>query len=153
MIVPSVSGAILGINFDTAGLFALSGSTANGLLTSIPKSLSIRYGGTNFNYLTSISLTSLHTDFNLLLSAQEYNRLRFRLTDIGQTLKIDYKVADNFVEILTIPVNLDINDTTTYKIGIGYTTPVSGAAATRAIFSIRDFHVEGKTEVPEYDII
>ena len=153
LIVPSVSGAILGINFDTAGLFALSGSTANGLLTSIPKSLSIRYGGTNFNYLTSISLTSLHTDFNLLLSAQEYNRLRFRLTDIGQTLKIDYKVADNFVEILTIPVNLDINDTTTYKIGIGYTTPVSGAAATRAIFSIRDFHVEGKTEVPEYDII
>lgn len=153
LIIPSVSGAILGINFDTTGLFALSGSTANGLLTSIPKSLSIRYGGTNFNYLTSVSLTSLYTDFNLLLSAQEYNRLRFRLTDIGQTLKIDYKVVDNFVEILTIPVNLDITDTTTYKIGIGYTTPVSGATATRAIFSIRDFHVEGKTEVPEYDII
>jgi len=153
LIIPSVSGAILGINFDTTGLFALSGSTANGLLSAIPKSLSIRYGGTNFNYLTSVSLTSLYTDFSLLLSAQEYNRLRFRLTDIGQTLKIDYKVSDNFVEILTIPVNLDITDTTTYKIGIGYTTPVSGAAATRAIFSIRDFHVEGKTEVPEYDII
>ena len=153
LIIPSVSGAILGINFDTTGLFAISGSAANGLLTPIPKSLSIRYGQTNFQYLTSVSLTSLYTDFDLLLSAREYNRLRFRLTDIGQTLKVDYKVSDRFTEILTIPVNLNITDITTYKVGIGYTSPVSGAASTQAIFSIRDFHVEGKTEVPQYDII
>jgi hypothetical protein len=153
LIIPSVSGAILGINFDTTGLFAISGSTANGLLTSIPKSLSIRYGQTTFDYLTSIPLTSLYTDFNLLLSSQQYNRLRFRLTDIGQTLKVDYKTANGFSEILTIPVNLNITDNTTYKVGIGYTSPVSGATATQAVFSIRDFHVEGKTEVPEYDII
>jgi hypothetical protein len=153
LIIPSVSGAILGINFDTTGLFAISGSAANGLLAPIPKSLSIRYGQTNFQYLTSVTLTSLYTDFDLLLSAQEYNRLRFRLTDIGQTLKVDYKVSDSFAEILTIPVNLNITDSTTYKVGIGYTSPVSGASATQAIFSIRDFHVEGKTEIPEYDII
>jgi hypothetical protein len=153
LIIPSVSGAILGINFDTTGLFAISGSAANGLLTPIPKSLSIRYGQTDFQYLTSVSLTSLYTDFDLLLSAQEYNRLRFRLTDIGQTLKIDYKVSDGYTEILTLPVNLNITDNTTYKVGIGYTSPVSGASSTQAIFSIRDFHVEGKTEVPEYDII
>jgi hypothetical protein len=153
LIIPSLSGAILGINFDTTGLFSLSSPTVNGVTTTIPNSLSIRYGQTNFDYLTSISLTSLYTDFDLLLSAQEYNRLRFRLTDIGQTLKVDYKISNNFTEILTIPVNLNITDYTTYKVGIGYTSPVSGAAATQAIFSIRDFHVEGKTEVPEYDII
>ena len=153
LIIPSLSGAILGINFDTTGLFSLSSPTANGVTTTIPNSLSIRYGQTNFDYLTSISLTSLYTDFDLLLSAQEYNRLRFRLTDIGQTLKVDYRISNNFTEILTIPVNLNITDYTTYKVGIGYTSPVSGEAATQAIFSIRDFHVEGKTEVPEYDTI
>jgi hypothetical protein len=128
LIIPSLSGAILGINFDTTGLFSLSSPTVNGVTTTIPNSLSIRYGQTNFDYLTSISLTSLYTDFDLLLSAQEYNRLRFRLTDIGQTLKVDYKISNNFTEILTIPVNLNITDFTTYKVGIGYTSPVSGGS-------------------------
>lgn len=149
----SVSGAVLGINFDTTGLFSLSSGVVNGLTAPIPNSINIRYGETDFEYLTSVSLSSLYTDFSLLLSSQDYNRLRFRLTDIGQTVKVDYKVSNEYQEILNIPVSLNINDSTSYKIGVGYTSPVSGAGASQAIFSIRDFHVEGKTDTPEYDII
>ncbi len=151
--VQSLSGAILGINFDTTGLFATSGSAASGLLVPIPNSLSIRYGQTNFEYLTSVSLTSLYTDFKFLLSSQEFNRLRFRLTDVGQTLKVDYSNTNSFVEIASIPINLSINNNTAYKIGISYTSPISGSNAKPAIFSIKNFHVEGKTDIPEINTI
>jgi hypothetical protein len=149
-----VVSAILGINFDTTGLFALSGnSVSKGILSAIPNSLTVRYGQTNFEYLTSVALTSLYTDFKFLLSSKEYNRLRFRLTDVGQTLKVDYKIQDNFVEIFKIPVDIDITNNTAYKVGIGYTTPVSGNNAKQAIFTIKNFHIEGKTESPNSNII
>jgi len=54
-----VVSAIIGINFDTTGLFALSGnSVSKGILSAIPNSLTVRYGQTNFEYLTSVALTS-----------------------------------------------------------------------------------------------
>jgi hypothetical protein len=149
-----VVSAILGINFDTTGLFALSSnSVSKGILSTIPNSLTVRYGQTNFEYLTSVALTSLYTDFKFLLSSQEFNRLRFRLTDIGQTLKIDYKNQNNFTEIFKIPVSLNLSNDTTYKVGIGYTSPVSGGNAKQAILAIKNFHIEGKTDTPNSNII
>lgn len=149
----SVVSAILGINFDTTGLFALSSDLFGGILSATPNRLSIRYGQTNFNLITSVPLSSIYTNFPFLLSSIEFNRLRFRLTDVGQTLKIDYKTLNGFTEIFKIPIKLHLNNNTTYKIGLSYTSPVSGSDSSPATLAIKNFHVEGKTEAPTTNII
>lgn len=149
-----IDGAVIGVNFDTTGYFALTADSIDGISSTSPDRLSIRYGSTDYSLLTSVSLSSLSNEFILLTSNQAFNRLRFRLTDVGQTLKVDYKPESSvYEEILSVPVNLTINDNTSYKIGIGYTAPVYGVDSIPAIFSIKNFHVEGQTSSPTYNEI
>jgi hypothetical protein len=150
--VDGVSGAILGINFDTTGIFALSGNGVAGISASDINSISIRSGQSAlFGLLTSVAISSVDTEFNLK-TGEGFNRLRFRLTDIGQTIIVSRQsTTGKFVDILSTPTNLTINDDTLYKIGIGYTSPVSGASSTKCKFAIRNAHFEGKTDSPTYN--
>ena len=150
-----ISGALIGVGFDTLGVFAASG--AEGLSTGIdisliqPNSLTIR-SGTSFAYLTSISLSSLDPTFALMQPVLSYEQLRFRLTDIGNTLEIARLVDDEYRILLTYPVNLGVALSAFCHAGISYSAPLSGIA-TAAKFGIRNFHIDGITDSPTVSIL
>jgi hypothetical protein len=150
-----VSGAAIGINFDTTGLFALSSSSdIGGITDTVENSLSIRSGeSTNYSLLTSTPLSSLDSSFYLTSDENAFQTLRFRLTDIGQTIKIDVLRDGIYNEILSYPINLQIDDNTQYKVGISYTSPVSGRDSTPYKFSIKNFHIDGVSATPDSNTV
>jgi len=149
-----LSGAVIGINFDTTGLFAVSGSGVDGVSAAKSNTLSIRGGTTGYDLLTSVELSSLNVNIPLTLSAIDYNRLRFRLADIGSTLKISYSDGNaNYIDLLSYPINLPVITTTSYKVGVGFSGPVSGIDAIASKFSIRNYHVEGVYDEPTTEVL
>ena len=149
-----LSEAVIGINFDTNGLFAVSGSGVDGVSAAKSNTLSIRGGTTGYDLLTSVELSSLSVNIPLTLSAIDYNRLRFRLADIGSTLKISYSDGNaNYIDLFSYPINLPVITTTSYKVGVGFSGPVSGVDAIASKFSIRNYHVEGVYDEPTTEIL
>lgn len=144
--ISGVSGAVFGIGFDTSGLFAVSG---NGLETGLTGNThsAITLRGTNFNYLTSIALSSLDLSFTLLSSTLNYQSLRFRLHSTGRYIEISRLVDYEYVTLLDFPTSLEPTPDTFYKVGVSYAAPLSGISSS-AKFAIKNFHVEGSTMIP-----
>jgi hypothetical protein len=142
-----ISGAVMGIGFDTTGSFGMSGnSLATGLASPILNSLTIRVGS-EFAYLTCIALSALDSSFTILSNVDVWNVLRFRLGYNSTVLYIDRYVDNVYRNILTIPTTLSVLSSTMYKVGASYAGPISGNS-TSAVFSLKGFHVEGSTDLP-----
>jgi hypothetical protein len=153
-----ISGSVLGVGFDTTGFFAvsaLSGSKfiRDGIdeLSRIPNSVSIRGAAPTYSYNTynfNKALSSLDSDFKIVESGIKFKTIRARLGNVGKTLYIDYRYdADSdFKQLLQYDVNLSITDTTKYKVGLSFSTPIS-SNNTNSIGNIylRNFHTEGST--------
>lgn len=158
--VNGISNTILGIGFDTTGLFALSAQYVNGassytrsgvgLDLTKKNSLIIRGSSPNYPLLYNNELSALNTGLNLLDNTGTiFNTVRFRLGNIGRTLFVDYKPINStgYINLLTLPVNLNVVDTTVYAIGISFASPVSGLSAnTITNFRVKNFHIEGRTD-------
>lgn len=154
-----ITNAVLGIGFDTMGLFAVSGINFRpfGVDYSVakPNSLTIRGGYSGFNLLYNESLSSLNTNVTLLTNTEDYQWLRFRLGNIGQTLYIDYRRNDNdsYSQMLELPVTLTINESSFYSVGISYAYPLSSTVfsetQSNTIFRIKNFQLEGSGVIPE----
>ena len=148
-----VSNAIVGIGIDSTGVFGLSATGRDGLNESdiIPNSIAARGGSTDYfsmsafnNYYRAIS------SFNIVDNNTQPKALRFRLGDIGRSMYLDYKHdLDGCYENIA---RVDIGDLfgivpasdTFYRIGMGFTTPVSANNANAvADFYFRTVHVEG----------
>lgn len=161
---PGLSGAILGVGFDTTGLFAASAaigavSIRDGINSSnvYKNSITIRDGFTigstqDYSYDTyayTVPITSLiDTTFNIVESAAIYKTIRARLGNFGRTIYVDYRYSPNedFINILTKTISAVITDTTYYKVGVSFATPISSSNAnsTGNIY-FKNFHTEGAT--------
>jgi hypothetical protein len=153
-----INNAVLGIGFDTMGVFAVSGidSRTNGIPYSAakPNSVTIRGGYSAFDMLYNESLSSLNTSFTLLTNTDTYQWLRFRLGNIGQTLYIDYRQSDSdsYTNIVQLPVTLTITDSTVYSIGISLAYPLSSTTYSEqnnTVLRIKNFQLEGSTTAPD----
>ena len=145
-----VSGAVFGVGFDTTGEFGVSGNgVVTGLVDPIPNSFSYRSGST-FTYLTGMALSDVQSTLTLLTSTDDFTYIRFRLTDVGRTFEIATKDAtsNGYVTIYSYATNLVPALTSTYKVGIAFTTPVTGNGGADTTFKIRNFHVEGNSNTP-----
>jgi hypothetical protein len=103
--------------------------------------------GTNFNLLCSFSLFSNITP--LIKTSNEFNILKFNLTDFSRILKIYTKNKNSNTYKLekTIETGLNVVDNTFYQIGIGYSTPVI-LGQDKIILKIKNFHVQGNQNIP-----
>jgi hypothetical protein len=122
-----VIGGVLGITLDTNNNFNIY--------------------GTNFNLLCSFSLFSNITP--LIKTSNEFNILKFNLTDFSRILKIYTKNKNSNTYKLekTIETGLNVVDNTFYQIGIGYSTPVI-LGQDKIILKIKNFHVQGNQNIP-----
>lgn len=145
--ISGLSGAALGIGFDTLGLFAASGNGKDsGVAANNVASLTIRTGST-FAYLTTIALSALDSSYALISSALAFETLRFRLHSAGSFLEIARFENDAYKVLLDYPVSLNVATSSFYRVGVSYAAPLCGYAPA-ATFAIKNFHVEGFDAAP-----
>jgi len=155
-IKPGISGAVIGIGFDTTGLFAASASIGSTIIRDgidknkiFKNSITIRSNSPEYDYEDysyTVPLTSLNTTFSIVESAVNYKTIRARLGNVGRTFYIDYRNTpqDDFKNILTRNVILNSNIDSLYRVGVSFATPISSnnPNATGNIY-LKNFHVEG----------
>jgi hypothetical protein len=135
----------LAIAFDSTGYFALSNSTNPGLAPSAktPNSLIIR--DPNNTVVTNEELSNLNTSFFLASSAKSFQTLRFRLTNAGRMLRIDFK-TDNSSYSPIISKSLtgfDVDINKYMYVGLTFCSPISSDNITPSTFYLKNFTVEG----------
>lgn len=119
-----VNGAVLGVMFSSDNKITIKKGTSFSTLTS-------------FNLFQSLS--------PLVKTTEIFNTIRFNLTDVGQTLKIDVKdLEDNYVNIAEIPTYIVPSENTYYKIGFSYSTPLI-IGNNKITLKIKDIHAQGIT--------
>lgn len=159
--------AVIGLGIDSTGTFGLSAgeyySNSNplsGTLSAfyrdgyaesdrIPNSATIRSGTSN-NYLMSSFnyYHALSNGFNVIPNNWRSGALRFRLGNVGRTLYLDAKdTLDGCYRsicVANIGDVLDVTGTTFYRIGFGFTTPVSANNDDATCqFFFKNVHMEG----------
>ena len=162
-IQPGISGAVIGVGFDTTGLFAASAyagmtNIRDGIVAGdcTPNSIIIRsewpsYSFNTYNY--NKPLISIDSEFKIVESSVKYKTIRARLGNIGKKLYIDYRynVEDDFKPLLEYDLNLNITETTKYKVGVSFATPIgSDLGSAAGNIYIRNFHTEGSIVAGTY---
>lgn len=147
--VSGVSGAIIGVGFDSTGLFAASG---NGLSTGINASQVIRNAitirtGTNFAYVTTFAATAFDSAFTVVQSSAALQQFRFRLTDASNTMEIAHWNGDSYDVWCNVPVALNLPVSAFCRAGFSFASPLCGNAAI-AKFGIANAHFEGSIAAP-----
>lgn len=151
--VSGVSGAIIGIGFDSTGLFAVSG---NGLSTGIDVSQAVRNAitirtGTNFAYVTTFAATAFDSTFTVVQSSDALQQFRFRLTDASNTMEIAHWNGESYDVWCNVPVSLSLPTSAFCRAGFSFASPLCGNAAI-AKFGIANAHFEGSTTAPTQQI-
>lgn len=142
------NNGILAIAFDSTGLFALSTVTRGGVgLGSIRRnSLVIRNHSDDL--IVNTQLSSMRSDFVLMSGGFAYQTLRFRYSQAGNKLSIDFKRSDqteftlltSIVTRLVTPVGMGNVFT-----GFSYCSPISSATMSPGTFRIKNFHTQGNS--------
>jgi len=155
-----ISGALLGVGFDSTGLFAASASIGSSVIRDgigidkvIKNSITIRGGWPEYSYneesFTSSISALTNTTFYVVESALNYKTIRARLGNLGRTLYIDYRnnTSDYFTNILTKDVTLYPAMTSLYKVGVSFATPISSDNYIHTgTIHFKNFHVEGTSD-------
>lgn len=103
--------------------------------------------GTTFSTLTSFNMPAIASPIKN--STVNYNTIRFNLTDIGQTLNIAIKnkSTNSYNTIASIAVNLNPLNSTFYKIGFGYSSPLTAGDA-KIVLKLKDIQYQGINTIP-----
>lgn len=156
-----VSGAVIGVGFDTTGLFGVSAAIGTYVSRDGVKdhevqknSIAIRGGATSYAYNTLsfyTPITSIDSNFSIVENTLNYKTVRARLGNLGRTLYIDYRnnPSDAFINLVTQNVSLSVNVDTLYKVGLSFASPISSSDPNKVgIFYLKNFHVEGSPYIP-----
>lgn len=157
-----ISGGVIGVGFDTTGLFAVSATATDTFLSAsvfvrdgidqsncIANSVSIRGGWPNFSfnqYNYNAALTSIDSSFSIVEPEIKFKTIRARLGNVGRTIYVDYRNTpeEDFRPLVVKDINLNITSSTKYKPGISFASPIySNSLSTVGIFHIKNFHTEG----------
>lgn len=149
------TSGILAIAFDSTGYFALSNSTNPGVPKSQVKPNSLIIRDTNNVVVFNETLSSLDTQFFLTSSTKNYQTLRFRFSNSGKKLSVDYKTDTTRYKTLT-SISLTSFDPTIHSIlypGLTFCSPISSNSITPSTMFIKNFHVQGNLNTPSYETL
>lgn len=142
-----VAGIIMHIAFDSTGLFAVSGSQRPGIHPSNAKKNSLVIRDYNSNIIVNEHLSAISSNFSL--TSNEFTVLRFRYSNIGQKLFIDYRPISvtDFISLTSINLGYRIvgfQNTDGIYTGFSFCSPISTTAANlSASLLLKNYHVEG----------
>lgn len=135
---PGVSGAAVGVGFDSSGAFSSRQyGLGTGVIDPALNSYTVRAGSDYTAVMYGI------TPFAILQPQENFTSLRFNLTNLGQTLNIDYKenIFTPYTRIASAETGMLCVEDTYFKIGVSYASPTSGTLP--AIFKIKNIHTHG----------
>jgi hypothetical protein len=123
-----ITGAVLGFMIDSDNIIKIK-------------------TGTTFNTITSFPIFSILSPF--IKTYQDFNILRFNLTNCSQTLNIaaKNKETNRYIKLASINTGISAFDTDFYKVGFGYSSPLNSGEL-KCTFNIKDIHVQGNTSIP-----
>lgn len=142
-----VAGIIMHIAFDSTGLFAVSGTQRPGISPQNAKKNALVIRDYNSNVIVNEHLSAISSNFSL--TSNEFTVLRFRYSNIGQKLFIDYRPVSvtDFTNLTSINLSYRIvgfQNTDGIYTGFSYCSPISTTAANlSASLLFRNYHVEG----------
>ena len=144
---------ILTIGFDSTGYSALSSPLRNGVLLSAVKPNSLIIRDSNNDIIFNEELSSLDTSFILSSAIKTYQTLRFRYSNAGKKLSVDYKKPDTEYSTLTsINIStLSISDSVVVYPGFCFCSPISGLSITPSTMFVQNFHTQGNIDYPTYE--
>lgn len=150
--------ALISIAFDTTGYNALSTSFRPGLKISEIKKNSITIRDEDerviyHNALSALALSGAKTTVMMTSSQKYWQTLRFRLSNLGSKLDIDLKTDKDYTTILSLPVNIAITNDDNVYVGFTFTSPVSSSISPNSTLFLNNFHIQGNTSEPTYEII
>ena len=132
----------LGVGFDFAGTFSLSGDVGTGGLSSInPNSICLRGSAPDYEFITATNnLTTYPTSFKLFdigTPSTSERSARIRITDLGNTVIVDLKDSptSNYVNYLNTQLNYRLPPYCRFY--VGYSGPSD------LTFKIRNINVNG----------
>ena len=150
-----LSGALIGVGFDSTGCFAVSATSSlsavrDGVADNqrISNSISIRGAAPYYKY-SEYNVNRRLSAYNFNVVDSNKKTIRARLGNVGRTLYIDYRYSANedFINILTQDVTFTIAPSSRIRPGITFATQVSGSSSvTRVYFG--NLTVEGKSDSP-----
>lgn len=148
------TNGVFSITFDSTGYFALSSGGNSGISrsNSIPNSLIIRDSSNTVVY--NQALSSLDPEFYLTETPKTYKTLRFRFSNGGKILYIDWKkYKTNYKNLLTLPISFDIESNATLYTGFTFCSPISSKTITPSTLFLQNFHTQGCVENPSYEVL
>ena len=148
------TNGVLSIAFDSTGYFALSSNSNSGVsvVDVIPNSLIIRDNSDQVIY--NQSLSSLDTEFLISETPKTYKTLRFRLSNGGRMLYIDYKgFQKKYKNLLSLPISFDISTYNTLYPGFTFCSPISSASLQPSTLFLKNFHTQGCMLDPTYETV
>lgn len=138
---------ILAIAFDSTGLFALSSQSRPGVGRGSLKqnSLIIRDDQNNVTFYDHLS--NIDTDFVLVSSGKYYQKLRFRFSNMGKTISIDYQKPDTttYKNLTSVDLSITTEGYPFVNVGFSYSSPVSSSVLNPSVMFLKNFHVQGNT--------
>jgi len=130
------------IAFDSSGLFALSSidhPNGVGINDIIPNSLIIR-DSTGVIYNQQLPFD---------IGDNTERIIRFRYIN-KKEISIDHKTDNNLYEtLIRIPINIGSNNNSFYPTFF-YTSPISSANSSDSTLYLKNFHVQGNTQIPTF---
>lgn len=147
--------SVIGIAFDSTGYFALSTSIRSGVPRSGIKSNSLIIRDSTNSVIFNEALSSLDSRFILSSAIKTYQTLRFRYSNAGKKLYVDYKTSDyDFRNLASVTVSsLQISDNTIVYPGFSFCSPISSVSIDPSKMFLTNFHVNGSIESPTYEVI
>lgn len=145
---------VLAVAFDSTGYFALSTPTTVGVSMSSVKKNSLIIRDCDNKIIFNEHLSVLDPDFVLAQSPRIYQTLRFRLTNAGTRLYVDYKAIGSSYEPLTSVdmTGFNPNVATPVYIGLTFCSPMSSNATPSTLF-IRNFNYGGSSDPETYELV
>lgn len=148
------NNGILAIGFDSTGLFALSSSSRGGVGLGSVRRNSLIIRDAYDDVIVNVQLSALDSRFTLLSGGNIYQTLRFRYSQAGNKLSIDFKrnVDTNFITLTSIVTELVVpDDFPEVYTGFCYCSPISASATSPATMRVRNFHTQGNTLLENYE--
>jgi len=148
----NVPNGIFAVAFDTTGRFALPIGPHPGVALSAIKQNALIIRNSSNEVILNESLSSLSKDFILTQPDKTFQTLRFRYTNGGKKISVDYRVGTSNYITLTSVALTSPNLSLPLHPGFTFCSPINTVVTPSTMF-VKDFHAQGGIIAPTYETI
>lgn len=148
----NVANGIFAVAFDSTGRFALPIGPHPGVALSAIKPNALIIRNSSNQVILNESLSSLSKDFTLTQPEKTFQTIRFRYTNAGKKLAVDYRVGtSNFITLTSVSLSAPNLNLSLYP-GFTFCSPINTVVVPSTMY-VKDFHTQGGITAPTYETI